>query len=314
MKDCCQREIDYLRLSVTDRCNLRCRYCVPPEGRQTEGELLSDDELVDIVTAAASLGVRKLRITGGEPLVREGIVGLCSRLHQVEGIAELTLTTNGQQLEALALPLREAGVARVNLSLDTLRPERYRAITRGGSLERTLRGITAAQAAGFPLKLNVVLIGGFNEDEIKDFVALTQDQPLEVRFIELMPMGPGADVPPEAFLSCEEVLRRVPLLQSMGCVDGVARLYRLPDGVGRVGLISPVSRDFCGQCNRLRVTARGTLKPCLHTAQELPLRGLAMEALQKQLRRAMAEKPARHPDFVPGQASAGGRMMYSIGG
>lgn len=314
MQDLYGREIDYLRISVTDRCNLACRYCMPTGQQEPAEDVLSFTEIVKIAEAAAALRVRKLRITGGEPLVREGICTLCAHLRQIPGIEELALTTNGQLLERYAAELKKAGVDRLNISLDTLHADRYREMTRGGQLAPVLRGIQAAQAVGFPVKLNVVLMGGFNEDEIGDFVQLTREQPLEVRFIELMPVGPGAELGANAYLPCEEVLRRVPELERMGQTEGVARLYRLPESVGRVGLISPVSCDFCCDCNRLRLTAQGTLKPCLHSDKEISLRGIAGEALQRKLRDAIGEKPDRRPEFQPGQASAGGRPMYRIGG
>lgn len=314
MKDLYGREIDYLRISVTDRCNLRCRYCVPSESCDTGTDLLSFDEILKVARASAKLGVRKLRITGGEPLVREGICDLCRELKRIDGIEELTLTTNGQRLERYVRELKEGGVDRLNLSLDTLRPDRYRAITRGGELAPVLSGIRAAWEVHLPLKLNVVLMGGFNEDEIGDFVELTRLYPIEVRFIELMPLGPAAQFPPSAFLPCESVLRRVPQLQNMEQTSGVARLYRLPEGVGRVGLISPVSCDFCGRCNRLRLTAQGLLKPCLHSDKEISLQGIEGAALEEKIRTAIEAKPERRPDFVSGKASAGGRPMYRIGG
>lgn len=314
MKDFYGREIDYLRISVTDCCNLGCCYCMPPERDHMSGSLLSFDEIVGIAQAAAKLGVRKLRITGGEPLVRSGICDLCARLRQIDGIDELTLTTNGQLLEAYVYLLKEAGVERLNISLDTLRPERYREITRGGALAPVLRGIRAARGAGFPIKLNVVLMGGYNEDEIGDFVALTERYPIQVRFIELMPLGPAAQFPNSSFLPCEVVLRRVPQLQRMEHTAGVARLYRLPGGIGTVGLISPMSCSFCSECNRLRLTAQGTLKTCLHSDKEIPLRGIAGAALEECLKAAIATKPPQHPEFTPGEATAGGRPMYRIGG
>lgn len=314
MKDFYGRDIDYLRISVTDRCNLRCRYCVPSERCPMEADLLSLDEILKIAESSAALGIRKLRITGGEPLVREGICDLCRKLKQIDGIEELTITTNGQLLEQYVLPLKEAGVARFNVSLDTLRPERYQEMTCGGSLAPVLSGIRTALGAGVPVKLNVVLIGGFNEDEITDFVELTRQYPVEVRFIELMPLGPAAQFPPSAFLPCTEVLRRVPQLQSMERTSGVARLYRLPEGVGSVGLISPVSCDFCARCNRLRLTAQGMLKPCLHSDKEISLRGLDNTALEEIIRTAIEAKPERRPEFTPGRATAGGRPMYRIGG
>lgn len=315
MEDGLGRSISYLRLSVTDRCDLRCRYCMPEEGvpRLRHGDICSFEELREFTEAAAELGVHKLRVTGGEPLVRRGIVELCAMLRQVPGIRELCLTTNGQLLEQLALPLRQAGVDRLNLSLDSLRPERYAAITRTGQLEQALRGLQAAEAAGFAqLKLNCVLLGGVNDDEIGDFVRLTREHPWQVRFIELMPMGCCAHWPRERFLSAGVVPQRVPELEEAGR-DGVARLYRLPDGLGTVGLIEPMSCAFCAQCSRIRITADGKLKPCLHSREELPLRGLHGPALRQALQAGIAAKPRRHHLEQEG-LSRSDRGMSRIGG
>ena len=266
MEDTFGRNIRYLRLSVTELCDLRCRYCMAEEGICKRGheELCSFEELREFTAAAAVLGVTKLRVTGGEPLVRRGIVELCAMLRTVPGIEELCLTTNGTRLEQLAAPLKAAGVDRLNISLDTLRPERYREITRTGKLENVLRGIEAAERAGFEnIKLNCVLLGGMNDDEIGDFVRLTAKKPWQVRFIELMPMGVCAAWPPERFLPAQEVLSRVPELRPAGR-SGVAQLYRLPGAAGMVGLIEPMSCAFCADCTRIRITADGKLKPCLH--------------------------------------------------
>ena len=195
MLDNCGRTIDYLRLSVTDLCNYRCRYCMPPEGveKRPHGDILSIEELSEIAAAAAACGVKKIRLTGGEPLVRRGLIELVRQLRAIPGVEELCLTTNGSLLPRLARPLREAGLDRLNISLDTLRPDRFAAMTRLGTLRDVLDGIQAAEAAGFEnLKLDTVLIGGFNDDEIGDFAALSRDHPWEMRFIELMPMGPCA--------------------------------------------------------------------------------------------------------------------------
>ena len=241
MLDGCGRTIDYLRLSVTDLCNYRCRYCMPPEGvaKRDHGDILSLEELADIARAAVRLGVKKIRLTGGEPLVRRGIVELCRQLRTIPGLQELCLTTNGALLPQLAAPLREAGLDRLNISLDTLRPDRFAEMTRLGHLSDALAGIEAAEAAGFhDLKLDTVLIGGFNDDEINDFINLTWEHPWEVRFIELMPMGPCAEWDKFCFLSGDTVLQKVPALQQIESC-GVARRYRLPGAMGTVGLISP---------------------------------------------------------------------------
>ena len=316
MLDRYQRKISYLRLSVTDLCNLRCRYCMPEEGieKRPHREILSFEELTEIVGAAVELGVRKVRITGGEPLVRKGIVDLCARLRGIPGLEELAITTNGILLRELAGPLKAAGVDRVNISLDTLDPEKYRYLTRCGELEQALDGIEAAYEAGLtPIKINAVLMGGFNDDEIASLVELTRERDLQVRFIELMPIGPGAAFKPEAFLSCGEVLKRVPELEPAG-TSGVSRVYRLPGGAGTVGLITPISHEFCSECDRIRVTSDGKLKPCLHSREEIPLRGLHGDELRETILYGVRQKPESHDILQPGVRSAGGRTMNAIGG
>lgn len=314
MLDGCGRTIDYLRLSVTDLCNYRCRYCMPPEGvaKRDHGDILSLEELADIARAAVRLGVKKIRLTGGEPLVRRGIVELCRQLRTIPGLQELCLTTNGSLLPQLAAPLREAGLDRLNISLDTLRPDRFAEMTRLGHLSDALAGIEAAEAAGFHnLKLDTVLIGGFNDDEIDDFINLTREHPWEVRFIELMPMGPCAEWDKARFLSGDTVLQKVPALQQIESC-GVARRYRLPGAMGTVGLISPVNHDFCAQCRRIRVTADGKLKGCLHSAEELPLRGLHGKELEDAIRQGILQKPERH--HLTERRSDTPRNMNQIGG
>ena len=314
MLDGCGRTINYLRLSVTDLCNYRCRYCMPPEGvaKRDHGDILSLEELADIARAAVRLGVKKIRLTGGEPLVRRGIVELCRQLRTIPGLQELCLTTNGALLPQLAAPLREAGLDRLNISLDTLRPDRFAEMTRLGHLSDALAGIEAAEAAGFHnLKLDTVLIGGFNDDEINDFINLTREHPWEVRFIELMPMGPCAEWDKACFLSGDTVLQKVPALQQIESC-GVARRYRLPGAMGTVGLISPVNHDFCAQCRRIRVTADGKLKGCLHSAEELPLRGLHGKELEDAIRQGILQKPERH--HLTERRSDTPRNMNQIGG
>lgn len=314
MQDGCGRTIDYLRLSVTDLCNYRCRYCMPPEGvvKRNHGDMLSLEELAEIAEAAVRVGVKKIRLTGGEPLVRRGIVELCRRLRAIPRLEELCLTTNGALLPQLAAPLREAGVDRLNISLDTLQPDRFAEMTRLGRLSDTLAGIEAAEAAGFHnLKLDTVLIGGFNDDEIEDFVNLTREHPWEVRFIELMPMAPCAEWDKGCFLPDDTVLQKIPALQQIEPC-GVARRYRLPGAAGTVGLISPVHHDFCAQCRRIRVTADGKLKGCLHSAEELPLRGLHGPELKDAIRQGILHKPERH--HLAERRSDTPRNMNQIGG
>ena len=316
MKDTFQREITYLRISLTDLCNLRCVYCMPPEGvrKQTHDQILSLEEIGEIARAAVELGVKKIRLTGGEPLVRRGVLSLCRELRRIPRLQELTLTTNGLLLPEMAAELKAAGVDRVNISLDTLDPEKYCRITRGGRLEDTLAGIQAARDAGLsPLKLNCVLIGGFNDDEIPALAALTEREPVEVRFIELMPIGDTADFGPEAYLPCEAVLERLPGLEPAG-EGGVAERFRLPGAKGFVGLIRPLSRCFCDRCDRLRLTADGCLKPCLHSREEIPIRGLRGEDLVRQLERAVRRKPERHGELSARSRSQSARDMNQIGG
>ena len=315
MRDSFGREITYLRLSVTDLCNLRCRYCMPEEGvcKKDHREMLTEDEMIRAAEAAASLGIVKLRITGGEPLVKKNILSICRRAAAVPGIREVCITTNGTLLPALAVPLREAGVRRVNVSLDTLDPDRYARITRRGRLTDALEGLRAALGAGFQkVKLNAVLIGGFNDDEIPDLAELTRRYPLDVRFIELMPMVDGI-FGENAYLPCSEVLRRLPALTPAGA-QGSARLYRLPGSLGNVGLISPVSAHFCGSCDRLRLTADGKLKPCLHSEAEFSLKGLDREAMAEVMKNAILAKPERHGALGYRDRSRAGRSMNQIGG
>ena len=314
MLDLCGRNIDYLRLSVTDLCNYRCRYCMPEDGicKRAHHEMLTIEECREIAETAVRLGVKKIRLTGGEPLVRRGILDICRALRAIPGLAELCLTTNGSLLPALAAPLREAGVDRLNISLDTLRPERFRDITRIGTLENVLSGIRAAEEAGFRnLKLDTVYIGGFNDDEVGDFLQLTREHPWEIRFIELMPMGPCAGWDRSCFLPVRKILEQFPDLEELE-PNGVARRYRLPGAMGTVGLISPISHDFCDQCRRIRVTADGKLKGCLHSRTEISLKGLHGEALEDAFREGILQKPARH--HLADRPSDTPRTMNQIGG
>ena len=316
MRDRFGREITYLRLSVTDLCNLRCLYCMPEEGipKKDHAAMLTEDEMIRAVEAAASLGITKLRITGGEPLVKKNIFSICSRAAAVPGIREVCLTTNGIRLPELAVPLREAGVKRLNISLDTLDPEKYTRITRCGKLADALAGIRAALEAGYDkIKLNAVLIGGFNDDEIGALAALTLRYPLDMRFIELMPMGENG-FGKEAYLPYTAVLDRLPELEPTGEEGGAAKLYRLPGGLGNVGLISPIGAHFCGSCNRLRLTADGKLKPCLHSPAEYPIKGLDREGMAGVMKEAILGKPEWHGTLNYVNRSQSQRSMNRIGG
>lgn len=317
MKDRFGREISYLRLSVTELCNLRCRYCMPEEGvcKKSHADMLTEEEMVRAVEVAASLGIRKVRITGGEPLVKRNILSICRRVAAVDGIEEVCLTTNGVLLSKLAKPLREAGVSRVNISLDTLDGDKAAYMTRRELHAQSLEGLQAALDAGFEkVKVNAVLIGGFNDDEIPALAELTRQHPVDVRFIELMPMFSSGDFGPEAFSPCSAVLDALPELEELPQTDGVARLYRLPGAMGRVGLISPVSAHFCADCDRLRLTADGKLKPCLHGGAEYSIKGLDEAEMEAQFRRAILEKPSCHAPLAPDAPSHAGRTMNQIGG
>lgn len=313
MVDSYARAITYLRISITDRCNYRCRYCMPDAGIEkcAHGDICSLEELRDMAAAAVRCGVRKIRVTGGEPLVRRGAVDFCRMLSEIPGVEELCLTTNGSLLAEQAAALREAGVTHLNISLDTLKEERFRTITRLGALSDVLWGIEAAERAGFEkIKLNCVLLGGINDDEIADFAALTRAHDWQVRFIERMPMGCGKDF--GTYLPSQAVLERCPELEAISH-DGVAACYRLPDAKGTIGLITPMSHAFCAECSRIRITADGKLKPCLHSAAELSLRGLSGDELEAAIRRGILMKPERHHMDETGETEAQ-RGMFAIGG
>ena len=317
MVDTYGREIYYLRLSVTDRCNLRCRYCMPEDGicKKSHLEMLTEDEMIMAVEAAASLGIRKLRLTGGEPLVKKNILSICERSAAVEGIHEVCMTTNGVLLPQMAKDLKAAGVDRLNISLDTLNPDKYAYITRIGTLEQAVRGIEAALEAGFQkLKINAVLIGGFNDDEIPALAELSRRYPADVRFIELMPMTENEEFGQQAYVPGSAVLTALPELMQTEQNDGVAQLYRLPDAQGNIGLISAVSSHFCAACNRIRLTADGKLKPCLHSDQEYSIKGLDLEGMRQEIRRTILSKPACHAPLSAAERSGAKRSMNKIGG
>ena len=317
MTDQFGRNITYLRVSVTELCNLRCRYCMPAEGvcKKNHADMLTEDEMILAVEAAASLGITKLRVTGGEPLVKKNIVSICRRAAAVPGIDEVCLTTNGTLLPELAAPLKDAGVRRLNLSIDTLNPEKYAYITRTGSLDDFWKGFHAALDAGFEkIKLNAVLIGGFNDDEIIPLAELTRQYPVDMRFIEMMPMCDSAEFGSEAYIPFTKVLEVLPEALPAAKDGGVAKLYRLPGAKGNIGLISPVSAHFCAECNRVRLTADGRVKPCLHSNAEYPLKGLDFDGMRAQLEKAIWEKPRWHGCLDANHHSGAGRNMNQIGG
>jgi cyclic pyranopterin phosphate synthase len=316
------RSINYLRISVTDRCNLRCIYCMPPEGvpQMSHSEILSYEEIRTVVRAAAELGINKIRLTGGEPLVRAELPKLIKMLSRIEGIQELSLTTNGTLLKNYALELRQAGLSRINLSLDTLKPDRFRYITRLGRLEDVLEGISAAKKAGFdPVKINAVVMQGINDDEILDFARMTCEEGCHVRFIELMPFKGMA-----GFVPSVEVRQRISLLGKLEpCPsitgNGPARYYRLAGAKGTIGFISPLTElPFCSRCNRIRLTPDGRLRPCLLGEDEIdlkmPLRNNAStEELRRLILKAVASKPEHH-HLEGGNGRPVKRKMSQIGG
>ena len=296
MKDCFNREVDYLRISVTDLCNLRCVYCMPLSGvvKKEHKDIITVERIREIVEAAAKLGVTKVRLTGGEPLVRKGIIDICKEIKSVPEIKELCLTTNGVLLNDMAQALFDAGVDRLNISLDTLNPEKYHRITRGGNIKDVLQGIQKAKEIGFKnIKINVVLIGGFNDDEIKDFARFAKEESLIVRFIELMPIGQGKLMDYQSFISNDLILKEVPeLIQTKD--DGVAKEYQFKDSDGKIGLISPVSHSFCKTCSRIRLTSDGKIKPCLHSSLEVSTDGLHGDELVEVIKKAILLKPEKH--------------------
>lgn len=318
MQDLYGRKIEYLRVSVTDACNLCCTYCMPEDakGKCPCKQSMSAEEFVEIASAAAELGVKKLRITGGEPLVRSDIVELSSSLAAIPGIEDIAMTTNGTLLKEKAKELYDAGIHRINISLDTLDDKKYSEITRGGKLADAVSGIKAALEAGMkPVKINAVLIGGFNDDEIEALAQLTMHYPVDVRFIELMPIGHAAPYGKDAYITNDTVLKKLPELEPVDSEKGtVAKLYKLPSAQGRVGLISPLSNHFCAECNRLRLTADGCLKPCLHSAEEISVRGLHGDELKQKILYAVSHKPKMHVELSATERSESRRSMYRIGG
>ena len=322
------RKIDYLRISITDHCNLKCYYCTPFSGRGhlARSEILTYEEMLNVARAAATIGITKIRVTGGEPLVRKGVVEFCRMLSELEGLKSLALTTNGIYLEEMAEPLFKAGVRRINISLDTLRPKRFEKITGYDWLPRVLAGIRRAEQIGMnPIKINTVVMRGINDDEIEDLAHLTLDKPYHVRFIELMPTDSSAYGDYESlYMPVEEIMKKINQIdraQIGPATDsyGPAKLCRLPGATGRVGFIAPISWHFCGSCNRLRLTADGKIKTCLFSQEEIDIKtALRTGATQKDIinifRQAVAEKPSGHHLNAKEHQNACHRAMRAIGG
>jgi cyclic pyranopterin phosphate synthase len=305
VKDSFERRIDYLRISVTDRCNLKCVYCMPEKGlrRFDDAEILTSGEIVRAVKIASRFGIRKVRITGGEPLLRSDIIQLVRAVKEV-GIRDVSITTNGMLLAGMAEALKDAGLDRINISLDTLRAERFGSITRGGDLDRVWEGIRKAEEAGlYPVKLNVVPMRGTNDDELLDFAALTFEKDYHIRFIELMPGGNGKNWSRDSVVGKEEIMDRISELGSLQPLKsrgkGPSRNYRIKGAKGVLGFISAISDHFCDSCNRLRLTSRGMLRPCLFSATEIDLRtpmreGASDDELRDLFASAVTAKPRGH--------------------
>lgn len=325
MRDNYGRNISYIRISVTDRCNLRCRYCMPEAGicKLEHSKILSFEEIIAIAEAASELGISKIRLTGGEPLVRRNITGLVSQLAGISGIEEVTLTTNGTLFAKKAKAFREGGLQRVNFSLDSLKPEKYDYITRGGRLEDAWQGILAAIEAGMhPVKINTVLIKGFNDDEILEFADLAYRFPLQIRFIEFMPVGDLLYWTPDKVITINEVKEIIKkyyrLLPTTQVGNGPAEQFDLQGGKGGIGFISPMSNHFCPKCNRVRLTAEGKLRNCLYDYHETDLKaaliqGMGREELRRLMAQAIGRKPERH-HMDAGWGEDNNRKMYQIGG
>ena len=330
------RPIRYLRVSVTDRCNLRCRYCTPSDEfvSLTQDQIISYEEILRLATLLAPMGVSSIRVTGGEPLIRKDLERLIRSLSRTSGIEDISLTTNGYLLQELAGPLREAGLSRINVSLDTLREDRFTWITGSnseeitGGLMKVLLGIKEASRVGLsPVKINVVLMEGFNDDELEDFAALTRDHEYELRFIEFMPMSPKGFWAKEKVVTAAEAMGRLeascgaflPLERGKGA--GPAVRYRVPGYVGTLGFIAPVSRNFCFDCNRIRITADGKLRTCLFSDSETdllgPLRsGASDDQILTIIKAALTVKPVGHGMTMGNSQgiSGCGRIMGHIGG
>jgi cyclic pyranopterin phosphate synthase len=316
------RRVEYLRISVTDKCNLRCVYCMPMEGLPwlKRGDLLSYEEIEQVVRAMAGMGLRRVRITGGEPLVRRDLPDLVRLLSAIPEIEDLSLSTNAVLLAEHAEALRSAGIQRLNVSLDSLRPDRVDAIARRpGSFPKIMEGLGAAERVGFaPIKINVVLIRGQNDDEIEDFAEITRERPWHIRFIELMPTGANLDLSANQFMSCADALRRVERIEALEPVagpfgNGPARYHRFPGAPGTVGVITPMSHNYCDRCNRMRLTADGQLRPCLFGEIQTNLRDPLREGrdLEPLIAGTLRIKPERHYLIQGSDVGSGGLVALS---
>ena len=320
------RRIEYLRISVTDKCNLRCVYCMPEEGLPwlRRSDLLSYEEITEIVRAMAAMGLRRVRITGGEPLLRRDLATLIRELRALPEIDDIALSTNAVLLAEHAEELRDAGVNRLNVSLDSLRPERIDAIARRpGSAERIFAGLEAAERVGFsPIKINCVVMRGRNDDELVEFAEITRSRPWHVRFIELMPTGANLDLSQDETVPAEEILRRIGALGELAPVqgprgNGPARYFAFPGAAGTIGVITPMSHNYCDRCNRMRLTADGQLRPCLFGALQTNLRDPLRrgDPIEPLIRSTLHVKPERHFLVAGSDKGSGGLVALSeVGG
>jgi len=319
MRDKHGRNIKYLRVSVTDRCNLRCIYCMPEEGIESlsHEDILRFDDILKIVKVAASLGINKIRYTGGEPLVMKDIDRLIYETSRLPGIDDIAITTNGILLSDMAEDLKKAGLKRVNVSLDTLNKDKFRSITRIGNLDKVLESIHKCVSIGLkPVKINTVLMKGVNDDEVKDFLNLAKEMPVEIRFIELMPIGESIKLYDERKVDFTDILNQYSELTPIETEkNSTAQMYKLQGAKGKIGFISPISCKFCSDCNKIRLTSTGRIKPCLHSNDEIDVRGYLNneELLTKKIKSAIFNKPLEH-HLEEESVSRSDRMMYQIGG
>lgn len=322
MQDQFKRQIEYMRISITDRCNLRCQYCMPHQGIDwiPHDQILTYEELLRVMRISTSLGFKRFRVTGGEPLVRAGVLNFLKQASQIPGVEDLMITTNGILLGDMAQDLKEAGVDRVNISLDTFDEEKFREITRGGEIKKVLKGIEESLRVGLnPVKVNVVVVRGFNSHELPRFMELARDNPLHVRFIELMPIGISSDKRSE-FVPIDE-MKEILGLEGAKPIDipgGGPANYVTSDGFkGSIGFISAISKHFCNTCNRVRLTPDGKLRPCLHSPKETNLRdilrsGKSDDEIREILTQVIQQKPAEH--HMNDEAWQDTRIMSQIGG
>lgn len=314
------RKIDYLRISVTDRCNLSCIYCVPSEGFQLipKEKILTLDEIYRVAKVAVGLGIRKIKLTGGEPLARKGVIELVAKLTQIPELEDLSLTTNGIFLSGLAEKLYQAGLKRVNVSVDSLDSERFKQITKGGDSSKVLLGIEKTQELGMKVKINMVVLKGINEKEILDFVKFSQTKKLEVRFIEFMPLS-GNGLKPNLFIPLHQIKEAIAMSYHMTPLqnNGVATVYELKEG-GRIGFIPTMTKPFCSGCSRIRLTSWGGIRPCLFSNFEYNLlpslrKGLPDEKIAEKIMQAVKSKPKFNP-YLAGNEEFEKILMRNVGG